>query len=83
MRKPRKPVSDSRPLFGIVRGSSCTELWSIFHDELDLDGNGHLDADELSTALSKAGGFPLHLYPFVFILYERFRRDWSYSIDFG
>ncbi|KAG9121805.1 hypothetical protein FRC07_002077 [Ceratobasidium sp. 392] len=31
------------------------ELWSIFHDELDLDGNGHLDADELNAALSKAG----------------------------
>ncbi|KAH0587640.1 hypothetical protein H2248_006408 [Termitomyces sp. 'cryptogamus'] len=31
------------------------ELWSIFHDELDLDGNGHLDAQELSLALGKAG----------------------------
>ena len=31
------------------------ELWSIFHDELDLDGNGHLDAQELAVALSKAG----------------------------
>ncbi|CAE6405214.1 unnamed protein product [Rhizoctonia solani] len=31
------------------------ELWSIFHDELDLDGNGHLDAGELHAALSKAG----------------------------
>lgn len=31
------------------------ELWSIFHDELDLDGNGHLDAQELSLGLSKAG----------------------------
>ncbi|KDQ64584.1 hypothetical protein JAAARDRAFT_187904 [Jaapia argillacea MUCL 33604] len=31
------------------------ELWNIFHDELDLDGNGHLDADELQIALSKAG----------------------------
>ncbi|KEP55681.1 putative calcium-dependent carrier protein [Rhizoctonia solani 123E] len=31
------------------------ELWSIFHDELDLDGNGHLDAGELNAALSKAG----------------------------
>ncbi|KII95124.1 hypothetical protein PLICRDRAFT_202930 [Plicaturopsis crispa FD-325 SS-3] len=31
------------------------ELWSLFHDELDLDGNGHLDADELALALSKAG----------------------------
>ncbi|KAJ7283581.1 mitochondrial carrier [Mycena rebaudengoi] len=32
-----------------------TELWYIFHDELDLDGNGHLDAQELSSALSKVG----------------------------
>ncbi|EPQ59905.1 hypothetical protein GLOTRDRAFT_34751 [Gloeophyllum trabeum ATCC 11539] len=31
------------------------ELWSIFHDELDLDGNGHLDAEELEVALRKAG----------------------------
>ncbi|CAE6419207.1 unnamed protein product [Rhizoctonia solani] len=31
------------------------ELWTIFHDELDLDGNGHLDAGELNAALSKAG----------------------------
>ncbi|KAG6869250.1 hypothetical protein C0993_000003 [Termitomyces sp. T159_Od127] len=31
------------------------ELWSIFHDELDLDGDGHLDAQELSLALDKAG----------------------------
>jgi solute carrier family 25 phosphate transporter 23/24/25/41 len=32
-----------------------SELWTIFHDELDLDGNGHLDADELRYALAKAG----------------------------
>ena len=31
------------------------ELWSIFHDELDLDGNGHLDSEELALALGKAG----------------------------
>lgn len=31
------------------------ELWRIFHDELDLDGNGHLDAEELTVALDKAG----------------------------
>ncbi|PCH41083.1 mitochondrial carrier [Wolfiporia cocos MD-104 SS10] len=30
------------------------ELWHIFHDELDLDGNGHLDAEELLAALQKA-----------------------------
>ncbi|TFK75844.1 mitochondrial carrier [Pluteus cervinus] len=32
-----------------------TELWTIFHDELDLDGNGQLDALELALALEKAG----------------------------
>lgn len=32
-----------------------TELWHIFHDELDLDENGHLDAEELGSALKKAG----------------------------
>ncbi|KAF7352732.1 Mitochondrial carrier protein [Mycena venus] len=32
-----------------------TELWKIFHEELDLDGNGHLDASELSAALTKVG----------------------------
>ncbi|KAH8830503.1 mitochondrial carrier [Flagelloscypha sp. PMI_526] len=31
------------------------ELWAIFHDELDLDGDGQLDAHELQTALAKAG----------------------------
>ena len=33
----------------------ATELWRIFHDELDLDRNGHLDAEELAVALDKAG----------------------------
>ncbi|KAH9966105.1 mitochondrial carrier [Russula dissimulans] len=32
-----------------------TELWNIFHNELDLDSNGHLDAEELTVALQKAG----------------------------
>lgn len=32
-----------------------SELWHIFHDELDLDGNGHLDPTELQAALIKAG----------------------------
>ncbi|KAF8655237.1 hypothetical protein AX16_003142 [Volvariella volvacea WC 439] len=31
------------------------ELWAIFHDELDLDGDGHLNALELALALNKAG----------------------------
>ncbi|KAG6811318.1 hypothetical protein H0H92_008030 [Tricholoma furcatifolium] len=35
--------------------AEAKELWSIFHDELDLDGNGQLDAQELNLALVKAG----------------------------
>ncbi|KAI0940015.1 hypothetical protein AcV5_001236 [Taiwanofungus camphoratus] len=31
------------------------ELWHIFHDELDLDGNGRLDAEELALSLEQAG----------------------------
>ncbi|KAH8105887.1 mitochondrial carrier [Cristinia sonorae] len=31
------------------------ELWRIFHDELDMDGNGHIDSEELAIALDKAG----------------------------
>ncbi|KAG8999694.1 hypothetical protein FRB90_011972 [Tulasnella sp. 427] len=31
------------------------ELWSVFHEQLDLDGNGHLDNVELDEALCKAG----------------------------
>ena len=31
------------------------ELWHIFHDELDLDGNGRLDMDELDSALKNSG----------------------------
>jgi solute carrier family 25 phosphate transporter 23/24/25/41 len=37
------------------------ELWAIFHDELDLDGDGQLDAHELQTALAKAGSYYFHL----------------------
>jgi solute carrier family 25 phosphate transporter 23/24/25/41 len=42
----------------IPRSSSTVnqELWHIFHNELDLDSNGHLDAEELTVALQKAGG---------------------------
>ncbi|KAF7332069.1 Mitochondrial carrier protein [Mycena kentingensis (nom. inval.)] len=32
-----------------------TELWGIFHNELDLDGNGKLDAQELRASLEKVG----------------------------
>ncbi|VDC07322.1 unnamed protein product [Peniophora sp. CBMAI 1063] len=31
------------------------ELWHIFHDELDGDGNGRLEAHEVASALSRAG----------------------------
>lgn len=31
------------------------ELWTMFHDELDLDNNGQVDAEELGIALRKAG----------------------------
>ncbi|KZP32983.1 mitochondrial carrier [Athelia psychrophila] len=62
------------------------ELWDIFHNELDLDGNGHLDSEELATALSKAGitlspptlvDFMTHLAPSPHshaISFEEFRR---------
>ncbi|KAK7470582.1 hypothetical protein VKT23_002006 [Stygiomarasmius scandens] len=32
-----------------------TELWNIFHNELDLDGNGTLDSQELDSAFRKSG----------------------------
>jgi hypothetical protein len=40
---------------GDTWADGAQELWQIFHDELDLDGNGHLDAQELQTALQRAG----------------------------
>lgn len=57
----RKPVSLSlatKNISSTTRGSTdgCDqELWNIFHNELDLDSNGHLDAEELTVALRKAG----------------------------
>jgi hypothetical protein len=53
MQRPRK-LASGLLLVDIYDDSSCTELWSIFH-ELDLDRNGHLDAGELAVALNKAG----------------------------
>ena len=41
--------------FLLTLSSYRPELWHIFHDELDLDGNGHIDPKELQSALSKAG----------------------------
>ncbi|KAI0719597.1 mitochondrial carrier [Cerioporus squamosus] len=48
-------TSVSWPEFEKYADAKETELWHIFHDELDLDGNGHLEADELEHALSRAG----------------------------
>lgn len=47
----------ARPLLMVFFCSfaAVAELWHIFHDELDLDGNGHLDAEELRIALRKGG----------------------------
>lgn len=54
-------------LFDKYAEAKEAELWSIFHDELDLDGNGKLDAYELRTALAKASmchsaTFPLSIF---------------------
>ncbi|PIL37110.1 transporter [Ganoderma sinense ZZ0214-1] len=45
----------SWPEFEKYTDAKEAELWHIFHDELDLDGNGHLEAEELQHALEKAG----------------------------
>lgn len=57
MLKQRKSVSTraTMPFSGSLRLTFFAELWSIFHSELDLDGNGRLDAEELAVALQKAG----------------------------
>ncbi|KAF8812504.1 mitochondrial carrier [Phlegmacium glaucopus] len=41
--------------FKIYAEAKEAELWCMFHDELDLDGNGLLDHKELHSALSRAG----------------------------
>jgi hypothetical protein len=52
----KKSVRDeSIVLDGFTSTSFISELWRIFHDELDLDGNGHLDSRELELALEHAG----------------------------
>ena len=57
MQKRKKPVRCllQGGAFLLMLPSYRPELWHIFHDELDLDGNGHLDPKELHSALSKAG----------------------------
>ncbi|KIY74158.1 mitochondrial carrier [Cylindrobasidium torrendii FP15055 ss-10] len=53
------------------------ELWAIFHDELDLDGDGHLDGHELNEALRKTGIVlqPKHLDEFMLYLSSNPRAD--------
>ncbi|KAI1795191.1 mitochondrial carrier [Ganoderma leucocontextum] len=45
----------SWPEFEKYANAKEAELWHIFHDELDLDANGRLEARELEHALQKAG----------------------------
>jgi hypothetical protein len=53
MRRPKNRVRNV--LTTHINVDFMPEVWSIFHNELDLDGNGHLDAEELTLALSRAG----------------------------
>ncbi|KAF9247285.1 mitochondrial carrier [Melanogaster broomeanus] len=50
-----RPTHIQWPDFRKYAEAKEAELWSVFHDELDLDGNGHLDSGELQVALKKAG----------------------------
>lgn len=50
-----RPTHIQWPEFRKYAESKEAELWSVFRDELDLDGNGYLDSEELRIALSKAG----------------------------
>lgn len=60
---PTKP-SSSKPVewseFIKYADEKEEELFRVFHDELDLDGNGRLDATELRAALAKAGMLASH-----------------------
>ena len=69
MRKRRKLVRclTQGGAFLLTFPSYRPELWHIFHDELDLDGNGHLDPKELHSALSKAGMGLLIFHAFALI----------------
>lgn len=48
-----KPLSISKT--HLIAHHVNEELWHIFHNELDLDGNGQIDEQELQNALSKSG----------------------------
>ncbi|KIK94699.1 hypothetical protein PAXRUDRAFT_11892 [Paxillus rubicundulus Ve08.2h10] len=50
-----RPTHIRWPEFRSYAEAKEAELWGVFHDELDLDGNGHLDSEELQIALRKAG----------------------------
>lgn len=50
-----KPSRISWEEFQRYADAKEAELWHIFHDDLDLDGNGHLDIQEFRSALAKSG----------------------------
>ncbi|KAG2013565.1 mitochondrial carrier protein RIM2 [Coprinopsis cinerea AmutBmut pab1-1] len=50
-----RPTPISWEEFQSYADAKEAELWHIFHDDLDLDGDGHLDRDELKTALKNSG----------------------------
>jgi hypothetical protein len=57
MQKLRKLVRNYfMPVADVYTVCVVSELWAIFR-ELDLDGNGHLDAQELAMALNKVGEY--------------------------
>src|SRR3979490_1029353 len=83
----RKPVSLSFSQLKSISSTTCgstdgcdQELWNIFHNELDLDSNGHLDAEELTVALRKAGGRILLLCLCDFFSIRRCGRGTSVSV---
>ena len=57
----RKKVGRSYvPISSSLLVDFTLELWNVFHNELDLDRNGHLDASEWSTAFPNAVDHTLH-----------------------
>ncbi|KAI6035174.1 mitochondrial carrier [Pisolithus orientalis] len=76
-----RPTHIQWPEFRKYAESKEVELWTIFHDELDLDGNGYLDPEELRIALSKAGIklSPAGLAEFMTVLTS---SPCSHAVDF-